>query len=152
MTYADNLLIAIYQGRISINYCVDYQLLIRICYLFRLCIVIQDGKCTMKEGTTAELLDAILNSPVLLPALVLRSRCSGDCREKGKVELPRTSDFPEGRGEDSCKCTCDETASDRAATASASTPTSPISSSSRRSSPGTRKATLPTSRTSSRAS
>src|SRR6266508_4440916 len=36
ITYADNLVIATYQRNISINFCVDFQLLIRICYLFKL--------------------------------------------------------------------------------------------------------------------
>jgi hypothetical protein len=106
ITYADNLLIAIYQRNISINYCVDFQLLIQICYLFKLCIVVKNGKVQLKDGTSAALLDAILTQPVLLPALVLRSRCSADCHEKGKVELPRTPAVAEGRGQDPCKCEC----------------------------------------------
>ena len=108
ITYADNLVIATYQRNISINYCVDFQLLIRICYLFKLCIVVKDGQVQVKDGTSAALLDAILTQPVLLPALVLRSRCSADCREKGKVELPRIPAVSEGRGENPCECKCDE--------------------------------------------
>lgn len=107
-SYADNLLIAIYRGDISINYCIDYQLLIRICYLFNLCTVVKDGKLQVRGGTSANLLDAILLSPVLLPALVLRSRCSADCRKKGKVALPRVPEFREGRGANPCECKCDE--------------------------------------------
>ena len=107
-TYADNLLIAVYQRNISINYCVDLQLLIRICYLFELCIVIKDGKLTMKDGTTAALLDAILTHPVLLPALVLRSRCSSDCHDKGKVDLPRVPDIRDDAVAKSCQCKCNE--------------------------------------------
>lgn len=108
-TYADNLLIAIYRGNISINYCIDYQLLIRICYLFDLCTVVKDGKIQVRDGTSANLIDAILVSPVLLPALVLRSRCSADCRKKGKVVLPRVPEFRELGGAKPCECKFDET-------------------------------------------
>jgi hypothetical protein len=107
--YADNLLAAIYRNNISINYCVDYQLLIRICYLFRLCTVLADGKIRAKKDIAADLLAAILEHPVLLPALVLRSRCSGDCRTKGKVDLPRVPEVREVRGHhDPCECRPDE--------------------------------------------
>jgi hypothetical protein len=109
ITYADNLLAAIYRGDLSINYCVDFQLLIRICYLFKFCIVIKDGKAQMKDGTTADLLDAILVNPVLLPALVLRSRCSGDCRKRGRIRFPEVPEIREERGKIPCECKCDET-------------------------------------------
>ena len=109
ITYADNLLVAIYRGDLSINYCVDFQLLIRICHLFRLCVVVKDGKADMKDGTSADLLHAILVNPVLLPALVLRSRCSGDCRKKGRVTLPEAPAIREERGKYPCECKCDET-------------------------------------------
>jgi len=108
ITYADNLLIAVYQGNLRINYCVDLQLLIRICHLFELCIVVQDGKATVKDGTSAALLEAILTRPVLLPALVLRSRCGLDCHDKGKVDLPRVPDIRDDAVAKSCQCRCDE--------------------------------------------
>jgi hypothetical protein len=107
-TYADSLLIAVYQRNISINYCVDLQLLIRICYLFELCIVVKDGKLTMKDGTTAALIDAILTRPVLLPAFVLRSRCSSGCHDKGKIDLPRVPDIREDSTVKACECHCNE--------------------------------------------
>lgn len=108
ITYADNLVIAIYQRNISINYCVDFQLLIRICYFFDLCIVVKDGTVQVRDGISAALLDVILTQPVLLPPLVLRSRCSVDCRERGKVELPRIPSVSEGRDENPCDCKCNE--------------------------------------------
>jgi hypothetical protein len=106
--YADNFIVAINDKNISINYCVDFQLLIRICYLFKLCIEINDGQARVKDGISAALLNAILTQPVLLPALILRSRCSTDCREKGKVELPRIPAVSEGRGENPCEYKYDE--------------------------------------------
>ena len=108
ITYADNLLIAIYRGDASINYCVDFQLLIRICYLFHLCVVVSNSDVQMRDGTSSELVNAILVNPVLLPALVLRSRCSGDCREKGKIDFPRVPEIRNGISEKGCECGCDE--------------------------------------------
>ena len=111
-TFADNLLVDIYRGRSSINGCVDLQLLIRVCYLFRLTLEIKKGKATLRNGTTAELINAILVSPVLLPASVLRSRCSANCHDRGAVEIPRPPVSPEGRHEQPCQCTCDESCHD----------------------------------------
>ncbi len=106
--YADNLLIAIYEGNISINYCVDFQLLIRICYLFELCVLIKDGKAQMRENASAALLNVILTQPILLPPRVLRGRCTLNCRQKGRVELPRIPSVSDSRSKNSCECKCDE--------------------------------------------
>jgi hypothetical protein len=107
--YADNLLFAIYHDNININYCIDYQLLIRICYLFRFCTVVADNKIRAMEGISADLLVAILEQPLLLPVRVLRSRCSGDCRKKGKVEVPRVPEVRDASDHhDPCECRCDE--------------------------------------------
>jgi hypothetical protein len=111
---ADNLLVAVYRGKVSINDCVDYQLLIRICHLFKLTIDVKNGKATIKSGTTQELLDAILVNPVLLPAQILRSRCSVNCHEKAAVDLPRAPIF-DGRRERACSCTCDDDCHDPSA-------------------------------------
>jgi hypothetical protein len=113
-TFADNLLVAIYQGQASINGCLDYQLLIRICYLFKLTVEVKNGKALVKTGTSAALIEAILLNPVLLPALVLRSRCSSDCHQRGRVELPRAPiiEGREGRDGKTCECRCDESCHD----------------------------------------
>lgn len=108
LTYADNLLIAIYRGEASINYCIDFQLLIRICHLFNLCIAISDSEAEVTADASSDLINAILVDPVLLPALVLRSRCSGDCRTKGKVDFPHVPEIREGAGDKACECKCDE--------------------------------------------
>ena len=73
---------------------------------------IKKGKATLRNGTTAELINAILASPVLLPASVLRSRCSANCHDRGAVEIPRPPVSPEGRHEQPCQCTCDESCHD----------------------------------------
>jgi hypothetical protein len=109
--YADNLLVAIYKGKVSINDCVDYQLLIRICHLFHLAIEIKNGKAVIKNGTTQELLDTVLMNPILLPAQIIRSRCSANCHERGAVELPRAPIF-DGRRDKSCSCACDDSCQD----------------------------------------
>ena len=112
--YADSLLVAIYRGQVSINGCLDYQLLIRICQLFKLTLAFDTGKFKVKTDATNALIDAILVSPVLLPALVLRSRCSDDCHERGRVDLPVVG-IRDGREERTCSCTCDESCHDPSA-------------------------------------
>src|SRR5216684_431620 len=106
--YADTLLIACYRKTISINYCVDFQLLIRICYLLKICIATKNGTLQVKDDLSDAVIKAILEQPILLPALVLRSRCSGDCREKGMIALPAAPVAVDLRGKNPCKCKCDE--------------------------------------------
>ncbi len=110
--YADSLVVAIYRGQASINGCIDYQLLIRICHLFRLCVVVNAGTLQLKDDTSADLVSAVLEHPILLPAQVLRSRCSADCHDKGQATIPHLANLPEGRGERSCECTCDDSCQD----------------------------------------
>ncbi len=71
INYADNLIIAIYDKNISINYCIDFQLLIKICYLFILYLDIKNGKLIVKDNLRSDHINAILDKPVLLPALLL---------------------------------------------------------------------------------
>ena len=109
--YADNLIIAIYDKNISINYCIDFQLLIKICYLFILYLDLKTGKLIVKDKLRSDHINAILDTPVLLPALLLRSRCSGGCSEKGKVELPvfnQDKAVLEGRDKNPCVCKCND--------------------------------------------
>lgn len=111
-SYADNFLIAIYEKNISINYCVDFQLLIRICYLLINYTSFQDGRLVLKGEPGNEQINAILGLPILLPALVLRSRCSNNCSKKGKVEFPSVIPDKEiiaaGRGKNQCECKCND--------------------------------------------
>lgn len=111
-TLADNLLVAVYRGRVSINDCLDFQLLIRICYLLRLALEINEGKLAVKSGATYELINAILTSPVILPASVLRSRCPVGCRAKNPVEIPRAPVIRPGNDKRTCQCNCDDSCHD----------------------------------------
>ena len=107
--YADNLILAINNKAISVNYCLDYQLLIRILYVLRLGIAYKDGKFTTHANFTAALLAAILEMPILLPPRILRSRCSEDCSRKGSDDDPRSLSrsivVPD---RNPCECKCDE--------------------------------------------
>ena len=42
--YADQLVIAIAQKLLPTNFCVDFQLLIRICYLIRVCLQVNEAQ------------------------------------------------------------------------------------------------------------
>ena len=106
--YADNLLLAIHNKTINRNYCINYQLLIRICYLYKLCIKIVNNKFEVPDTVTTNLLNEILNLPILLPPAILRSRCSEKCAEKGKMEWPDTSRYNEFNDRNPCECKCDE--------------------------------------------
>jgi len=108
ITYADNLVLAINNKNVSINFCLDYQLLIRICYLLKICLVNNNGRWELKDGVTASLINAILNSPVLLPALLLRSRCMEKCSNRDKIEFPDNRSFLNINDSSPCKCKCND--------------------------------------------
>ncbi len=93
--YADNLLLAIYQKQISLNYCVDFQLLIRICYLIRLCLVVRDDQFQVAGPGSTTLVNEIIYRPILLPAGLIRSRCESNCSQMKYVEFPQVPAFRE---------------------------------------------------------
>jgi hypothetical protein len=111
-TFADNLLLAIYRGHASVNACIDFQLLIRICHLLRSTLDIQNGKGAIKSDATADLIAAILAGRILLPEAVLRSRCSADCHKRRGVDLPKAPASQDGRRDRACECTCDDSCHD----------------------------------------
>ena len=107
-SYADNLILAISRKVLHTNYCIDFQLLIRICYLIRLCLSKSDGGYTVPESVTAELINEILTLPVLLPSRLLTTRCSEDCSQRDKMEIPKGAAIAPGSSKDPCECKCDE--------------------------------------------
>jgi hypothetical protein len=106
--YADNFILTIYDKNISINFCIDFQLLIRICYIFKLCIIYKNGKFKIRDSFTEVILVAILGLPILLPPKILRSRCSENCSTKGRIELPAVAEVNEFNDRNPCECKCDE--------------------------------------------
>jgi hypothetical protein len=107
--YADNLVVAIERNVLHTNYCIDFQLLIRVCYVIRLCLKTnQDGKYEVGTGVTSELINHILNLPIVLPPMILRSRCPVHCNEQSKLEIPRGTVNLEMSSRDPCECKCDE--------------------------------------------
>src|SRR6266576_3628944 len=65
--YADSLILAIEREVLQTRYCIDYQLLIRICYIVRLCLEIKEKRYKVGAAVTSDLIDQILNLPILLP-------------------------------------------------------------------------------------
>src|SRR5205085_2359987 len=79
--YADNLIAAMVRGRLHLNYCLDYQLLIRICYLLRDCLKLGATVYGLNADVTAELIDRLLTLPIVLPKGVVNSRCREHCSQ-----------------------------------------------------------------------
>lgn len=110
--YADNLLLAVHDGRSSINGCIDYQLLIRICHLFRLCLAVEGRDVRVRSTASSRLIEAVLDAPIIIPTRVLSTRQSRGCRDDGRVEFPVVR-FPTGHDrERNCTCSCDESCKD----------------------------------------
>lgn len=107
--YADQLLIAIVQKLVSTNFCVDFQLLIRICYLIRRCLQVNEAqKYELTLSASAELINRILNLPVVLPSAILHGRCREDCAQATKMEIPDGQKETEISVRKPCECKCDE--------------------------------------------
>jgi hypothetical protein len=89
--YADSLILAIEREVLQTRYCIDYQLLIRICYIIRLCLEVKDKRFKVGAAVTSNLINQILNRPILLPPKIVYSRCSEDCRAPNKMTLPKSN-------------------------------------------------------------
>jgi hypothetical protein len=88
ISYADNLILSIYNKNSGLNYCIDFQTLIKACYIFRLCMSTNGNRVEIPSTVGTEFLNKILNLPLLLPAGVVISRCSGECSKAEKLQLP----------------------------------------------------------------
>jgi hypothetical protein len=107
--HADNLILAFERGALHTRYCVDYQLLIRISYLIRLTLDVTDKAYKLKAAATADLLNQILNQPILLPGRVVRGRCDEDCKTPDDIVIPQVD--PKGvmgNSRTPCECKCEE--------------------------------------------
>jgi hypothetical protein len=107
--YADNLILAIEREVLHTNYCIDFQLLIRICYIFRLCLEVKEKRYKVGAAVTADLINQILNLPILLPPMILNARCSEDCSARNKMEIPKSDHNAAIAARNPCECKCDET-------------------------------------------
>jgi len=119
---ADNFLVRIYEGKINTNDIIDFQILIKVCYIlsFLKSIIVDvqsDGdeqSVFVKGGITSIThcfplgnkggrVNEILNSPLLLPKDIFDFRC---CDEKN-IELPKKAVRKKPRPEEHrCKCEC----------------------------------------------
>jgi hypothetical protein len=103
---ADSLLWSIYNNDLCSNYTIDYQLLIRLCHIYRRCVVFSP------EGWKAQgnkrLLNEILTLPVLIPTAVLRSRCCEMHSDKSRSVLPEYVVPTDPAGAKRCECKCNE--------------------------------------------
>lgn len=106
--YADNLILAINDKTLSYNFCVDFQLLIRACYFFLLGIKYVNDKFSFNDSLNVAQLAAILELPILLPPKIIRSRCSEDCSDKGRIDLPQAPKSNVFNDRNPCECKCDE--------------------------------------------
>jgi hypothetical protein len=105
---ADNLLVAIERNRINVNYCVNFQELIRICQLIMLCLEFKGEVPGLAKNVTMDLINEILSRSVILPRAALRGRCSTDCSQGHNMDILRQPPpkYPPSR-DGKCQCKCD---------------------------------------------
>lgn len=127
--YADNLLFAIYNNSFGSKNVIDFQLLIRACYIYRLCITFTNAGAQVMGNE--RMLNDLVTAAILLPDGTIRSRCDANPDNQNKTVADAiTPDTPAPtHGHDAivpiasvsaariatpvyndpCKCTCDET-------------------------------------------
>ena len=86
--FADSLVLAIEDNFLSKNFCIDLQLLIRICYLLQRFIGKTNGKPQLDPDVTDELIAELLSRSIVLPPRVLFDRCRRNCSEPNSMVLP----------------------------------------------------------------
>lgn len=104
---ADNLLLAIDNKKISINHCVDLQMLIRACYFFKLCLEEQDGKLNVSAKITSDFLNQLLTVPLVIPRGVIRSRCTQNCKDSSAIDIKSTGNYQLIVGNNPCQSQVD---------------------------------------------
>ena len=85
---ADYLLLAIDANLLSKNFCVDFQLIIRIFHLIRRALQKSGNGYKLNEDATARLIEEILNQPIILPPGAIFDRCRRNCSERNSMQLP----------------------------------------------------------------
>ncbi|QNQ08860.1 hypothetical protein [Sphingomonas alpina] len=116
--FADNLLFAIHADRLAANYCLDYQLLVRICHLIRATLDRTDDSFAVKPDVTDALIAQLLEQSLLIPPGAIFSRCPSKCRKIGGNPLPNPNPTladattpPQTPtptpSDDPCHCECD---------------------------------------------
>jgi hypothetical protein len=108
---ADNLLLAIEANLLAKNYCVDFQLIIRIFHLIRRVLKESGGRYELAGDVTSELIALLLTLPVIVPIGGIFGRCRRKCSDRNPMEIPAPAEAaaadPEKRP--TCNCICDET-------------------------------------------
>ena len=104
---ADNLLVAIERNQINVNYCVNFQDLVRICHLIMLCLEFKGEVPKLAKRATAELINEILTRPVILPRAILKGRCSTDCSQGHNMDILRQPQSKYLPYDGKCECKCD---------------------------------------------
>ncbi|MBL7697997.1 MAG: hypothetical protein JNK79_07555 [Chitinophagaceae bacterium] len=105
--YADNLVLSIIENRLSVNYCVDFQLLIRICHLLNV-FENRDDDTKITAVDMEVRLNELLKKYILLPKRILRSRCCDDCSKSGILVHYEGSAGRSQNVQQNCNCKCDE--------------------------------------------
>lgn len=104
--YADNFLLAIEANLLSKNYCIDFQLVIRIFHLIRRALKESGGRYELAGDVTIALIEQLLSQAIILPVGAIFDRCHKKCSERNTMQLPEPAREKEGRLV--CECKCDE--------------------------------------------
>ena len=104
---ADSFILNI-NNKISPNNGIDFQLLIRVFYIFKLSLIVENNG--LKVTGTENLINELLLKPVIIPQGLLQTRCcERDSNKATHQSIIITTDPKDlvGKGKD-CKCKCDE--------------------------------------------
>jgi len=106
---ADNLILDV-NNKLSTNNDIDFQLLIRVIYIFKLGLTIDNGSLTVIGEE--KLINELLAKPIIIPQGLVQTRCCENDRSKSTnaaIIIKTDYKVSDGKGGDcECECKCDE--------------------------------------------
>lgn len=92
-------------NKLSANYSIDFQLLIRVVYLLKLCLKVDRSGLTVSGEEN--LVNELLTKPIIIPKGLLQSRCCEKTKFKSTIAISTNHNTVDGKSRD-CECKCDE--------------------------------------------
>ena len=87
--YADNLILAIDANLLSKNYCVDFQLIIKIFHLIKRALKKAGAGYKLNGDVTVQVIEQLLSQLIILPIGAVFGRCRKKCSERNSIRSCR---------------------------------------------------------------
>lgn len=105
--FADSFILDV-NNQLSANNGIDFQQLIRVIYIFKLCLTVNNNSLIVTSDE--ELINELLTKPIIIPKGLLQTRCCEKDKPKSANEsiiINADSNFSDANSRD-CKCKCSD--------------------------------------------